>query len=48
MHLDIRGIATDHVERIRHGGLDANGQPALVRVAEGLANPCRPGIGVPG
>ena len=41
MHLEIRGIATDHVERIRHGGLDANGQPALVRVAEGLANPCR-------
>lgn len=41
MKLRIRGISTDDCERIRHGGLDANGQPALVRMAEGQANPCR-------
>lgn len=41
MKLSIRGIPTDEVERLRSGGLDANGQPALVRVAEGVANPCR-------
>jgi hypothetical protein len=29
------------VERIRNGEPDANGQPAIVRVAEGPANPCR-------
>jgi hypothetical protein len=26
---------------VRGGGLDANGQPALRRIAEGAANPCR-------
>jgi hypothetical protein len=41
MKLSVRGIATDEFERIRAGGPDANGQPALRRVAEGLANPCR-------
>jgi hypothetical protein len=41
MQLQIRGIPTDHVERLRRGGPDANGQAPLVRVAEGLANPCR-------
>ncbi|MEO8603286.1 MAG: DUF1203 domain-containing protein [bacterium] len=41
MELSVRGISTDHVESIRRGGLDANGQPAIVRTAEGLANPCR-------
>jgi hypothetical protein len=29
------------VERIRAGGPDANGQPAIVRIAEGKGNPCR-------
>jgi hypothetical protein len=41
MQMIIRGIPTDHVARIRGGGPDANGQPALRRVAEGVANPCR-------
>jgi hypothetical protein len=46
MRLQIRGIPTDHVEQIRRGAPDANGQPALVRVAEGLANPCRHCLGL--
>ena len=41
MKLRVRGIPTDEVNQIRRGGPDANGQPALLRVAEGLANPCR-------
>jgi hypothetical protein len=41
MRLAVRGIASDEVRRIRDGGADANGQPALIRLAEGLANPCR-------
>ena len=46
MTLRVRGISTDEVDRLRAGGLDANGQPALVRTAEGLANPCRHCIGL--
>ncbi len=46
MTVRINGIATDVVDRIRRGGPDANGQPALVRVAEGLANPCRHCLGL--
>ncbi len=46
MTLRIRGIPTDECERIRRGGVDANGQPALVRVAEGLVNPCRHCLGL--
>lgn len=41
MKLQIRGIPTGECELIWRGGPDANGQPALVRVAQGLANPCR-------
>jgi hypothetical protein len=41
MELRIEGLETAYVERIRGGGADANGQAALVRVAEGVANPCR-------
>jgi hypothetical protein len=46
MTLRVRGIPTDEVDRLRHGGPDANGQPAIRRVAEGLANPCRHCIGL--
>jgi hypothetical protein len=46
MTLIVRGIATDEVDRIRRGGPDANGQPALRRIAEGLANPCRHCLGL--
>jgi len=42
----VRGLATDEVDRIRRGGPDANGQPALHRTAEGLANPCRHCLGL--
>jgi hypothetical protein len=41
MKLVVRGIRSDEVDRIRCGGTDANGQPALTRIAEGVANPCR-------
>jgi uncharacterized protein DUF1203 len=41
MKLRIRGIPTEGCERIWRGGVDANGQPALVRIADGRANPCR-------
>ena len=41
MKLRISGISTDRCEHIWRGGLDANGQPAVVRAAEGFANPCR-------
>lgn len=46
MKLRIRGISTDECERIWSGGVDANGQPPLIRVAEGLANPCRHCLGL--
>lgn len=41
MSLRVLGISTVAVDGIRRGEPDANGQPALHRVAEGLANPCR-------
>ena len=41
MSLVVRGLETAEVERIRRGAADANGQPALTRIAEGVANPCR-------
>lgn len=41
MDLHVSGIPTAHVEALRRGAPDANGQPALERTAEGLANPCR-------
>lgn len=41
MNLIVRGLETETVERIRSGAPDANGQTALTRVAEGVANPCR-------
>jgi len=46
MTLSIRGIPSDEVDRLRGGAPDANGQPALVRVAEGVANPCRHCLGL--
>ena len=44
--LKIQGIPTDEVTRMRRGAPDANGQPALNRVAEGLTNPCRHCLGL--
>jgi hypothetical protein len=41
MPIAVRGISTDEVQHLRAGGADAHGQPAVTRVAEGLANPCR-------
>ncbi len=46
MKLVVRGIESGEVARIRRGGADANGQPALTRVAEGVANPCRHCLGL--
>lgn len=46
MKLQVQGIPTAEVERLRNGGPDANGQPALVRAAEGVANPCRHCLGL--
>ena len=39
--LRIRGISSEEAGRIWQGGLDANGQLPLRRVAQGMANPCR-------
>ena len=41
MTLHVQGIPTSDYERLRSGGPDAYGQPPLVRLAEGQANPCR-------
>jgi Protein of unknown function (DUF1203) len=46
MRLSVRGIPSGEVDRIRRGGGDANGQPALIRIAEGAANPCRHCLGL--
>jgi hypothetical protein len=46
VELRVEGVASDWVEHIRGGGADANGQPALVRIAEGGANPCRHCLGL--
>jgi len=46
MKLAVRGIPSEEVDRIRRGGVDANGQPALTRIAEGVANPCRHCLGL--
>ncbi|HEY8152880.1 MAG TPA: DUF1203 domain-containing protein [Myxococcota bacterium] len=46
MRLAVRGIRSEEVDRIRRGGIDANGQPALTRIAEGVANPCRHCLGL--
>ena len=39
--LAVHGIPTEQARRLRAGGPDANGQPALRRPAHGPANPCR-------
>lgn len=46
MKLSIQGIPSQEVDRIRRGGNDANGQPALRRTAEVLAGPCRHCLGL--
>ena len=42
MQITVRGISSEVVDRIRNGGEDANGQPALSRVAEGPGEPLPP------
>lgn len=39
--LSVRGISTELVDRLQQGGPDANGQPPVVRKAQGGGNPCR-------
>jgi len=46
MPLRVLGMPTAEVEALREGGPDANGQPAQIHVAEGLANPCRHCLGL--
>lgn len=46
MALGVRGIPTEEFERLRAGGLDANGQPPVAMKAEGGANPCRHCLGL--
>jgi hypothetical protein len=46
MTLKVQGIRSDEADRIRLGGPDANGQAALTRIAEGVANPCRHCLGL--
>lgn len=46
MELVVRGLDTAYVAAIRGGAPDANGQPALVRPALGVANPCRHCLGL--
>ena len=41
MALHVQGIPTSDYESLRSGGPDAHGQPPLVRITEGPANPCR-------
>jgi hypothetical protein len=41
MTLRVQGIPSEQYERLRRGGPDAYGRPALVQTAEGAANPCR-------
>jgi hypothetical protein len=41
LKLAVRGIPSEHADALRSGGLDANSQAALSRVAEGQGNPCR-------
>jgi hypothetical protein len=41
LKLAVKGIDTVEANRLKGGGLDANGLPAIVKRAEGLANPCR-------
>ncbi len=42
----IQGIPTDRFEAYRSGAPDAQGRPAEVQRAEGLANPCRHCLGL--
>ena len=46
MKLSIQGIPSAEVNRLRQGGADVNGQPALIRISEGLSNPCRHCLGL--
>jgi len=46
MRLVVRGLPSEEVDGIRGGSADANGQPALTRIAEGVANPCRHCLGL--
>ena len=46
MSLRFRGIPAEHCDRLRAGGLDANGQAPIAKKAEGGANPCRHCLGL--
>lgn len=46
MTLHVQGIPTADYERLRCGGPDAHGEPPLLRISEGLSNPCRHCLGL--
>ncbi len=41
MKLAVQGIPSENARSLRAGGADANTQPALRRIAQGMMNPCR-------
>lgn len=41
MKLVVQGIPSEEARQFQSGGLDANAQPPVRRVAQGLMNPCR-------
>jgi Protein of unknown function (DUF1203) len=41
MTLVVQGIPSEVAHQLQSGGSDANGQPPVRRIAQGLANPCR-------
>jgi hypothetical protein len=46
MTLRIEGIPTNIHAALRHGAVDANGQPPVLQSAEGGRNPCRHCLGL--
>lgn len=46
MELKVSGLDSESVRRLRAGGPDAHGQPALRRTAAGMGNPCRHCLGL--
>lgn len=48
MKLKVQGIPTEEFDRLRAGGIDANGQVAVRRVGDGSPSPCRHCIGLIG
>lgn len=48
LRLAVRGIPTEHVQALRHGGPDAHGHAPLTAVVDGTGSPCRHCLGLIG